>query len=145
MFRKRSMFTFLGFMLLLLANTNSQALENWHFINHVMVLVSEENISGVNESIDRIGGIYTFGIISPITNLHKVRVTSWCCPWTRATSNMLPSNQGNIRYVTLWIPLILGAKVLHMILSHWSHTSKGFAGVYIRVDPPTLTTGWITN
>ena len=28
---------------------------------------------------------------------------------------MLPSNQGDIRYVTLWIPLILGVKVLHSI------------------------------
>ena len=26
---------------------------------------------------------------------------------------MLPSNQGDIRYATPWIPLILGAKVLH--------------------------------
>ena len=52
-------------MLLLLANTNSPALENvsagtdvlkilspfWHFINYVMVSVSEKTASGINESI----------------------------------------------------------------------------------------------
>ena len=27
---------------------------------------------------------------------------------------MLPSNQGDIRYVTRWIPLMLGVKVLHI-------------------------------
>ena len=69
-FRKRSMSTFLGFMLLLLPNTNSPALENGHFINHVMVSVSEENIRGIDTHFRkyRIGGIYTFGIVSPITN-----------------------------------------------------------------------------
>ena len=29
---------------------------------------------------------------------------------------MLPSNQGDIRYATLWIPLILGVKVLHILM-----------------------------
>ena len=33
-----------------------------------------------------------------------------------ATSKMLPLNQGDIRYVTLWIPLILGVKVLHIAM-----------------------------
>ena len=42
-----------------------------------------------------------------------------CCPQTRVTSNMLPLNQSNIRYVTLWIPLILGAKMLHVIVVTW--------------------------
>ena len=64
------MFTFLGFILLLLANTNSQALENYHFINHVMVSVSEENVSGIDTHFRKycIGGIDIFGIVSPITN-----------------------------------------------------------------------------
>ena len=63
------MLTFLGFMLLLLANTNSPALENRHFINHVMVSVSEENVSGIDTHFRKycIGRIDTFGIISPIT------------------------------------------------------------------------------
>ena len=30
----------------------------------------------------------------------------------------LPLSQGDIRYVTLWIPLILGVKVLHMKKEH---------------------------
>ena len=30
---------------------------------------------------------------------------------------MLPSSQGDIRYVTLWITLILGAKLLHIFIA----------------------------
>ena len=33
---------------------------------------------------------------------------------------MLPSNQGDIRYVALWIPLILSVKVLHVIYVTWA-------------------------
>ena len=33
---------------------------------------------------------------------------------------MLPSNQGNIKYAILWIPLILGAKVLHLVYETWA-------------------------
>ena len=33
---------------------------------------------------------------------------------------LLTSNQGDIRYVTLWIPLILGVKVLHLVFITWA-------------------------
>ena len=33
----------------------------------------------------------------------------------RHQMHMLPSNQGDIKYVTLLIPLILGVKVLHLV------------------------------
>ena len=64
-----SMFTLLGFMLLLLADANSPALENRHFINRMMVLVSEEKVRGIDTHFRmyRIGGTNTFGIVLLIT------------------------------------------------------------------------------
>ena len=42
-------------------------------INHMMVSVSEENISGIDTHFRKycIDGINTFGIILPITKLHQ--------------------------------------------------------------------------
>ena len=34
---------------------------------------------------------------------------------------MLPLGQGDFGYVTLWIPLILGVKVLHIIITIANH------------------------
>ena len=58
---------------------------------------------------------------------------------------MFPSNQVNIRYVTLWIPLTLGVKVLHLVYVTWAWVvclictplafgpaALGLRGVHIR-------------
>ena len=41
----------------------------------------------------------------------------------------MPSNQGDIRYVTLWIPLILGVKVLHSHLYIYSKCLLALADI----------------
>ena len=42
----------------------------------------------------------------------------------------LPSNQSDIRYVTPWIPLILGAKVLHNMQAYIENSTES---MYLHV------------